>query len=309
MQLEQQQEEIIASLRAELEKRHNLDIDNLKKLNLEELAKQEQDLLTSKKLQIQALEAKLLQDQEAAILEINSQHEKRVSEMRTNLESVQTTAFDQLQDRFKKELKEVTENAVNEREISLERENNLAIEINNMKEQLNESQQLTLVLNSRIAELNEELNKSKKLNSNYETEKDNLKSKLQEESLQEQEKLKNLHQAELNKQKNYYLELKNQMTIEFNSIQSELNERIQSQDSNIKKWKDKWSSRGPRQEDKDKIEQLQEMMRQKDATIDNIMKDKRFYQEELANRDRNFTKIFHNGSMNWGKGVCSGFQN
>ena len=290
--MEVQQEDIISDLRAELQRTHNITIDQYKLERTEELRAQEEELLKVKQIQLKALEDKLLKDKVAALEEAEELHDKRINEVKQQLEGYQSKAFDQLQTRFKNELNEVTVNALAEREQALERENELAKQIDNLRETLSDSKQMGTSLGGRIDELSEELEKSKRINRTAEKDKENIRLELLKQQNEEKEKLMHVHKLELERQENEWTATKQQMTREFTAIQNELNDRILNQDNNIKKWKEKWSQRGPRSEDKEKMSEMADIIKQKDSTIDALVKDKRFYQEELANRDRNYTKIF-----------------
>ena len=152
------------------------------------------------------------------------------------------------------------------------------------------------------------MNEKRRLNAAADKNRENVRLELLKQQNDEKAKLNHQHQLELTKQENEWAEIKKQMTQEFNHIKDGLQDRIVDQEANIVKWKEKWSSRGPRPEDKERIRELSEIIAARDETIESLVKDKRFYQEELANRDRNFTKIFTNGNVNGFGWVDLGFQ-
>ena len=78
---------------------------------------------------------------------------------------------------------------------------------------------------------------------------------------------------------------------EFEKIQSQLQTEVEDQECQLESWKKRWEIRGPRKEDREKMSELESIINEKDSVISRLVDDKKFYQLELANRDRNFNQL------------------
>jgi hypothetical protein len=298
IEFERAQQEILDGLREKLKQEHDINIDSLKHDHEKGILEREKEFMETKAAQISALKSTLKNTNVSEIESIKSQYEEKIKTSKQEMERYQSQAFDQVQQRFKKELAVVREQAISERECALQRENTLAQQLAGLKENLADSRGLTTGLNQKVVRLEEDLTYARRQMANVEKDRENVRLQLLSEVTEQREELEKMHKDKMVELEKSWGMRRGKMTQEFESIQKELHGKISDQEGQIKSWRERWAARGPRKEDQSKLQELNDCIKDKDCTISRLVDEKRFYQLELANRDQNFNKVFSGGATN-----------
>ena len=222
LEMERAQQEILSDLRAKLKKEHDITIDSLKNEHEKSILEREQEFLASKQAQIAALKSSMENNNLGEIELVKSEYEEKMKNVKSEMERYQSQAFDQVQQRFKKELALVREQAISERECALQRENTLAQQLAGLKEQLSDSKGLTTSLNQKVVRLEEDLTYARRQMANVEKDRENVRLKLLAEVTEQREDLERLHKDKMNELEKSWSTRKGKMTQESESIQKEL---------------------------------------------------------------------------------------
>ena len=266
MEFERAQQEILDGLREKLKRDHDITIDGLKHDHEKGILEREKEFMESKNAQISALKSSLKNTNLSEIESIKTEYEEKIKTSKQEMERYQSQAFDQVQQRFKKELAVVREQAISERECALQRENTLAQKLAALKENLSDSKGLTTNLNQKVVRLEEDLTYARRQMANVEKDRENVRLQLLSEVTEQREGLEKMHKDKMVELEKSWSMRRGKMTIEFENIQKELHGKISDQEGQIKSWRERWAARGPRKEDQSKLQELNDCIKDKDST-------------------------------------------
>ena len=144
-----------------------------------------------------------------------------------------------------------------------------------LKEQEAQFQNKINILNSKIKELTDENTRI--------IDQNNLRFvELQEKSLNEMEQVRLNYENQIVHQKR-----------EHDKSIDQLNQHIAELEVSIEEWENKYNTRDARPEDLEKIQMLEERVKERSDTLEKLFNELKHYQNELVNRELSYNKLFN----------------
>lgn len=241
----------ITTLRNELERKGQKEIENLQREHQHELV---------------MLQDKLNMDHELILKETESQynstlhaHQKEVKQLTDNFNH-QLTEHEHIRASMEQQLASYKDDLLKEKEkVSL-----LVIEVSSVKKEL-------------------EVKHQELVNARKEA-KDQLR-------LQEQQ-FNSTHHVEMESLQSQYKHQSQIFLNEFNKAKELLNRKLHDAERKLFEAEQRYRNREPRPEDLEQIRELKFIVREQEQKIKEIIAEKRIYQLELMNREKNYNKLF-----------------
>ncbi|XP_078484014.1 protein FAM184A-like isoform X2 [Ciona intestinalis] len=208
-----------------------------------------------------------LMHQHASVLDDTTrQYENQLASVKADIDAMQRTSVRN---------EEVYNKSLNELETDLKLTRS---EMSNLRNKVSEQNEMLSTLNKEIDAKGHEVLR--------------IRSEANIELRRKEEEMMRRFQHEQDNYQADTIRNKQIMVNDFNRATETLKDRIAYLNISLRESEEKYERRESRPEDVDSINQLKDMVRERESQLQKLLDDKKFYQMELINRETNFNKVF-----------------